>query len=251
MWSYWKEILTRSFFSFPSLFSGNWFSVGFWPIGAFLLEEWKNLKKLSWKSIRISQVRAIMNDGRRWALAYIVLFLAVVCRTVYLDHRELTQQIADTTQSIPELSAKLDMLGDMQHGTDAIIIAVIEASNPSSPPTAVTDWNIFLSSPVVGDHILPVPYLPLGAVQPTILGTHQKITLDKNQFCEKIMQRPLETGESRSCWIWGHMKGKYKELESSDYRVTVNFTNVRTGKKQSVIQTFHRGHNDLPDRILR
>jgi len=91
MWQSFWHIIWRSILYYPSIFSGNWFSIGVLPPLAFLFAEKKNLRR--WRSMTAAEWKETRRNCYLLAGFYLVVFLWAVSATIYQDHSYLLTRL--------------------------------------------------------------------------------------------------------------------------------------------------------------
>ena len=84
----------RSVADFPTIFSGNWFSVGVLPILGFLYKERARIRQIRWRAMTWKQWDGIAKDAWILLVFYTGIFGWAVIETVYRDHSGLVTRIA-------------------------------------------------------------------------------------------------------------------------------------------------------------
>lgn len=89
MWMHACNLLLRSLVYYPSIFSGNWFTVGVLPVAIFIIKEFGRLRQIKWQAMTWAQWKGIARDSRWLVTLYILIFVWAVIHTVYQDHQYL------------------------------------------------------------------------------------------------------------------------------------------------------------------
>jgi hypothetical protein len=184
-----------------------------------MLKHWREDGRVA---LRVSLVCALIIYGpvAVWKLA----------QAVYDDHQGLVKKLSEFKKAPTGITAKINTVYNGNDETGQVFVwANMTYSNPLGPPSAMIDWKMSLVN-TSGVYPASFPPMPDHPIVMNFVGKKDKAKLDSQEICPAATENPIQTGGSRTCWMWGVFKDKYpNDFKNIPTTLVITATDVATG----------------------